>query len=101
MPDRITCDQASTSYKLVLVIKDQSLPDGVSAVGLKNNADAVFKVATQTYTSEFEPNILSFVEVPATDSSKEVKLSLTDKTAVLLNSQIQDLGEKPVFTCRF
>lgn len=85
----------------MLVIKDQSLPDGVSAVGLKNNADVVFKVATQTYTSESEPNILSFVEVPATDISKEVKLSLTDKTAVLLNSQIQDLGENPVFTCRF
>jgi PBP1b-binding outer membrane lipoprotein LpoB len=101
LPDRITCDQGSTSYQLVLVIKDQNLPEGVSVVGLKHNEDVQFKVTTQTYTSDDDSEILSFIEVPATENSKEVKLNLSDKTAVLMNSQIQELDENPIFSCNF
>jgi len=102
LPDRILCDQDATALTLVLVLRDSSLPDGVSAIGVKNDqGDVLFKVAAQLSKSETEPNMLRFVEVPVVAGSKEVRLNLGDKTALLLNSQIQDLGDSPRFVCRF
>jgi len=88
LPDRIKCDQDFSNYQLVLVIKDQNLPEEVTAIALKDDETVLFKVATQIYTVEGEPNILNFVEIPATTTSKEVKLNLTKKKQLYLTLRL-------------
>jgi hypothetical protein len=101
LPDRITCKQESSEYQLVLVIKDRALPGGITAVGLKKNSEVVFKILTQTYADTSNPNIINFIETPATLNSREVELNFSNKSATLLNAQIFELGESPVFGCQF
>jgi hypothetical protein len=101
LPDRITCKQESSEYQLVLVIKDRALPGGITAVGLKKNSEVVFKILTQTYADTSKPKTISFVETPVSVNSREVELNFSSKRATLLNAQIIELGESPVFDCQF
>ena len=98
-PDRVTCIHPESSYKLVLVLKDPKLPIGVTAVGLKNGDSVVFKVATTTYSDEADT--LSFVQIPATLTSKLVKLFYKTKIAKVLNFELPDLEDSSEFICEF
>jgi len=101
LPDRITCHQSDSDYQLVLILKDQALPDGVTAIGLKKGDDVLFKISTQTYTEVSEPRVLNFVETPSTPGVRRAKLYLATKEATLSQSQILDLDSTSVFSCKF
>ena len=99
LPDRISC--LRSSYKLVLILKDPQLSEGITAIGLKDGNSVVFKVATQIYTYTDQPNSLSFMEIPATSGSKLVVLDLQTKVAKVSNFKISDLEDGSEFTCIF
>ncbi len=99
LPDMIRCNHESSSFQLVLIIKNPQLPEGFTAIGLKNGSTVIFKVATQIYTDE--KSLLSFIETPATATSKEAKLNLQTKVATLLNFHMQDLPDGSTFNCDF
>jgi hypothetical protein len=101
LPDMIRCNQTSSNYQLVLILRSPQLPLGVSAIGLKDGTRVVFKVASQMFTVTDEPHVINFNEVPATTSSKAVKLDLQTKVATLLNFSAPGLENGSAFICRF
>lgn len=99
LPDKILCQQANSTYELVLLLKHQQLPEGIKMIGLKNGNSVIFKVAAQIYMDA--NNLLSFIETPATSASKQVKLNLETKEATLSNFHTDDLSEGSRFICNY
>ncbi len=102
LPDRILCELTGSDadYKLILILRDKKLTEGVTVIALKIDDEVIFKVASVTYTMSDEVNVLHFSEMPVTDMSKEAKLNISNKTAVLLNSEIESIDSEAVFRCR-
>ena len=101
LQDMIRCDQQNSNYQLVLVLKNPQLPRGITAIALKDSTTVVFKVASRMFTVSAEPDAISFIEIPATPSSKLVKLDLQTKVATLLNFSAPNLESGSTFGCQF
>ena len=96
---RVSSHRKRLALSLPLVLRDSSLPEGVSAFGLKNGSNVVFKVAAQL-SREFS-SFLIFNEIPATVTSKRVELDLLSRKASVFRFQIDGLSDSSSFNCQF